>query len=541
MNESLVALAEQYAAALEEYIGGAGEQALQRAYELGREAIVSGLGVLDIAAVYQEALLRVLLRAINQEESSRMTRAAADFFIESLSPFEMAQRGYQDANTTLLWMNETLQERQRLLAAERTARSDAENARQRLAFLAEASAILSSSLDHHATLLSLTKLAVPFVADWCVADVIEDDQNLHRVAVVHMDAAKAGLAAELEQRSDLNDLLSIPKVMRARRSELVPQTLELPATSSATPEQIGFLGQLGWKAYMTVPLLAHQRTLGTVVFVSGQSGRDYGPADLSLAEDLALRAALAVDNARLYTQAQRAVQARDQLLSIVSHDLRNLLGVILMSAMILARNTASDERRTQDHNQLEAIRRSAERMNRLIQDLLDVARIETGHMAIERRSQPVASMIRDAVEMLRPLAEKRCIQFASEVQESLPPVFADRERIFQVFSNLVGNAIKFTPEGGSVTVGAESADSSVCFWVRDNGPGIEPEHLAHVFDRFWQAKQTARLGTGLGLSIAKGIVETHGGTIWVKSTVGEGSVFYFTLPTTQAMQAAGVI
>jgi signal transduction histidine kinase len=545
MTERILKLAEQYTEALDLYLAGAGEDALQRAYELGREAIQSGLGVLDIAAVYQQALLKVLLRALTQEESTRAAQTAADFFIESLSPFEMAQRGYQDANATLLWLNETLErrkradeERARLLALEQSARAAAETAQQRFSFLAEASTLLDASLDYEITLNSVARLAVPYVGDWCLVDVVEEDETVRRVAVAHADPTRNELASELHHGSDeLNQYLGLGEVLAEGKSRLLGEVNEVAwSTYNLNEACVKVLRQLGMHSYMVVPLVARQRTLGAVTFVSSSPERHYTRDDLVLAEDLARRAAIAVDNARLYAQAQRAVQGRDEMLSIVSHDLRNPLGVILMTSMILARNAPKIGLESQHLDQLHAIKRSADRMNRLIQDLLDISKIEGGRLIVDRRMHTVTELVEDAMESLAPLAEKKRQQFTQHVENGNARIYADRERVYQIFSNLVGNAIKFTPEGGSITVSGRVVDEEVEFCVTDTGPGIPEENLPHVFDRFWQARHTARLGTGLGLTIARGITEAHGGRIWVESRVGEGSKFCFALPLVRSAE-----
>jgi signal transduction histidine kinase len=244
------------------------------------------------------------------------------------------------------------------------------------------------------------------------------------------------------------------------------------------------------------------------------------------AQEIARRASMAIDNARLHEQARRAVQSREDLLAVVSHDLRNPLSVILVSATLAlhAWPPGDANRRT-----IEAIRRSALRMDRLIGDLLDASTIEAGRLSLETAVQSVDQIIRDAIEALEaPAAQKRVKLDAMSAVEL--GVFCDRGRMLQVFSNIVGNAIKFTPEGGSIQVRAEPRNNEVWFFITDTGPGIPEDQLPRLFDRYWQAKRTARLGTGLGLTIAKGIIEAQDGRIGVESQVGVGSTFFFTLP-----------
>ena len=180
------------------------------------------------------------------------------------------------------------------------------------------------------------------------------------------------------------------------------------------------------------------------------------------------------------------------------------------------------------------VHRAAERMNRLIQDLLDVRRIDSGRMAIELRAEAVDGLLKEAMDMLRPLATAASLELDCDVDRTLPRIAADSARVLQVLSNLVGNAVKFTPAGGRVRLRAEPADREVRFSVSDTGTGIPADQLPHIFGRFWQGTSVDRRGIGLGLAIAKGIVEAHGGRIWVESEVGTGSQFIFTLPIAES-------
>ncbi len=228
-------------------------------------------------------------------------------------------------------------------------------------------------------------------------------------------------------------------------------------------------------------------------------------------------------------QARRATSVRENLLAVVSHDLRNPLSVILMATASMARPFGGDDRR-KSHKQIGSIKRAAERMNYLIQDLLDAASIEAGELSVERRRLAVAPLIGEAIDAMQLLAARKSLRLENELPADLAPVCADTGRVQQVFANLLANAIKFTPDGGTITVRAETVGEFVQFSVTDTGTGIPGEDLPHLFDRFWQAPRTARQGTGLGLSIVRGIVVAQGGQIWVESRVGAGSTFFFTLP-----------
>jgi signal transduction histidine kinase len=229
------------------------------------------------------------------------------------------------------------------------------------------------------------------------------------------------------------------------------------------------------------------------------------------------------------TAAEAAARDREQVLRVVSHDLKNPLHTIGMVAQLLLEMPLSDVERRQH---LEIVARAVERMNRLVRDLLDVARVQSGHvLTVATEPVDVAPLICDAVDPFRDQARDKSQRLTGEAADGLPRVLADRDRLLQVFSNLVGNALKFTPEGGRVSIQAEPAgENGICFSVADTGTGIPTESLPHLFEPFWQARDRAILGTGLGLSIARGIIEAHGGQISVQSTPGEGTRFEFTLP-----------
>ena len=270
------------------------------------------------------------------------------------------------------------------------------------------------------------------------------------------------------------------------------------------------------------------QALGSLLLGSSSLTRTFGRGDLRVAEALAERGAMAIENARLYRSAVAAIQLRDQVLGVVAHDLRNPLSAILMQTPALVNRGLQLERRSLEP--LQVINRAATRMNRLIQDLLDVTRMEAGRLTIEQARLSASALIAEAVDTQRPLAKSSSIELRVNVDPAVPDVWGDWNRLFQVFENLIGNAIKFTQPGGRVTAGATSKDGEVVFRVADTGAGIPPQHLPHVFDRFWQATRTGREGAGLGLPITRGIVEAHGGRIWVESTVGRGSTFFFTIP-----------
>lgn len=291
------------------------------------------------------------------------------------------------------------------------------------------------------------------------------------------------------------------------------------------------LGEDPSESVLATPLVGRNgRTMGIIRLWGKKSGK-FTESDRAILTQLAQLCSVALENARLYKAAQDATRARDDLVAIVSHDLRNPIHTINMAAAFLLEVAPPVDRRLTSRRQLEVIQRQANRANRLIGDLLDVAKIQAGGMTVEPVPNDVASLVQEALDSASPLATGNQLKLSREVHDNCLSVLSDRDRILQVFANLLGNAIKFTPKGGEITIRAEPSGGEVRFGVCDTGPGIPPEHLPHVFDRYWQAKSTAKLGTGLGLSIAKGIVEAHKGQIWVESEPGKGAEFIFTLPS----------
>jgi signal transduction histidine kinase len=272
------------------------------------------------------------------------------------------------------------------------------------------------------------------------------------------------------------------------------------------------------------PLVARGQAIGAVTHVFGRAEAGASSEARALGEEVASRAALAIDNLRLFEQAQRAIRGRDELLAIVSHDLRNPINVLALAVATLEQPDVALRGQT-----LPRMKRALQRMEHLIADLLDVARVDAGTLRVELSPLPLAPVLDEVHEQWRPLCAEKGVTLGKDyAAETLGVVQLDRERVMQVLSNLIGNAVKFTPPGGRVRIGAEPDGAWVKVSVSDTGPGIAPENLPHIFDRFWQKERRAG-GLGLGLPIAEGIVHAHGGSIHVDSTPGAGTTFWFTL------------
>ena len=429
----------------------------------------------------------------------------------------------------------------RALELEQTARAEVEMAERRRSFLYQAmSTLFAHPPDPQGMYTLLAHLAVPDLADWCLVDALEQEGWVSRVAAACLDPTLEEKARALPQRLALrrDAPIGLLRVLRTGEPELVPAVTDsLLRAAAAEPHHPVLLSLLQARSYMIVPLRARGNTLGAVTFVAASSGRRYGPEDLSLAEDLCQRASLAIDNARLFGESRRATRAREDLLAVVSHDLKNPLNVVRLSALLLLRERPGTPRDEHVHKHAGRIHGAVARSLQLIGDLLDWGRLEDGRLPLEPGVEDAAALASEAVDSIRPLAEARQLHVTLELPERLPQVRCDRMRVLQVLGNLLGNAVKFTDPGGHITVGARPQGREVRFHVRDTGKGISSEQLPFVFDRYWQAKESASRGTGLGLAIAKGLVVAHGGRIWAESTPGRGSTFFFSLPTEPGEEA----
>ena len=410
------------------------------------------------------------------------------------------------------------QEAEREAGEAKIAREGAEKEERRAAFLATAVQELTSSLDVDRAVATLGRLFVPNLAEICAIDLVDYDGALRRAAVAHRNQG-----VEDRMRGQIGQAItSVPealvRVMQEREGKIVGAASGLLGFISGIDEQ---------RIVMVVPMVSRGETLG-VVTAAAPAGQVFTREDLALATELARHGSLAIDNARLYLESQQALRAREEVLAIVSHDLRNPLNAVTLASSLLQ---TSESISSEDREQLDIIVLSANRMSRLIEDLLDVTRLEGGkRLPIEPAPLEVEPLLEETYELFKPQVVTSSITLQFGTTGKVPKVYADHHRVLQVLSNLVGNAMKFTSPGGMITLQAEPQGENVLFTVADNGPGIPRKNLNDIFNPYWQAKRAERLGAGLGLPIAKGIVESHGGQIWVESEQGRGTKFFFTLP-----------
>jgi PAS domain S-box-containing protein len=397
-------------------------------------------------------------------------------------------------------------------------------------FLADAVSQLSKTLAADATERAIADVGVPRLADAAIVDLFVGGPAMRRVVSTRQRTELTPALTALGTYSLTPDSPTpIVDAIRRNRSELVTEIDDDWLEGNADAEVIPHWKALGVRSLLILPLHSGGDTLGALTFIrTGEQGFD--AENRATAQKYAMSAATALANARLYEATRQATRARDDVMGVVSHDLRNPISAIAMCARVLQESPPASE--AERNELLATIRESTATVNRLIEDLVDVANIERGRLSLDAAERDVAALVSRAVHMFEVEAAEHGIHLETAVSESLPHVYADGGRIVQVLSNLVRNAIKFTPKDGRITISAAPGDGSVVIAVADTGPGIAAANRARVFDRYWQSSAGARTrGSGLGLSIAKGIVEAHGGHIWLESELGRGSTFAFTIPT----------
>ena len=412
--------------------------------------------------------------------------------------------------------------------------SDRKRHAERTAFLAEAGAVLAGSLDYLTTLKTIANLAVPAIADWCTVDVLTDERKLDCVAVAHVDPSKVELARTVRERyEDPNSPYTPSAVVRTGKPAMLERITDdmIVAAAKGDAERVQLVRSLGLNSYIIVPLTAHRRMFGALTLATAESGRIYGQDDLTFAQDIASRAALAVDNARAYDSARAANQLKDEFLATLSHELRTPLNAILGYARLVQSGVLPRERQARAFGTIE---RNASALTQIIEDILDVSRIIAGKVRLNIQPIDLPDVIKNSVEALLPAADAKQIRVQTILDPAASPVSGDPDRLQQIVWNLVSNAVKFTPKGGTIQVRLERVNSHVELTVSDTGIGISADFLPHIFERFRQGDPTTtRLhgGLGLGLAIVRQLVELHGGTIHAASGGKDrGTTFRVRLP-----------
>lgn len=420
----------------------------------------------------------------------------------------------------------------------RTAESEAARAKlaqaaRRSRFLAESSRVLARTLDYERTLQSVARLVVSGLADWCIIDVVQEDGSVHRLATAHREAAKDELVDQLRRfPPDPSKQAGVSAVLRSERPSFSPVIgdAELEAIAQDA-DHAKVIRALHPRSGMIVPLLARDRVLGAITFARTEPDRQYTREDLTLAEGLAGRAALAIDNAHLYEEAAEANRAKSDFLAVMSHELRTPLNAIVGYTDLLAAEMMgplTDEQ----HGKLERLKANAQHLLELIEEILGFAGVQAGRRGIATERLDLRELVQRAVPMIEPLARDKGLRLVVDLPDAPEPVETDADKVRQILVHLLSNAVKFTEEG-EVRLVALVEDDQIVLRVQDTGIGIPPAALDRIFESFWQVERAATRsagGTGLGLTVARQLARLLGGDITVDSTVGRGSTFTVDIP-----------
>ena len=409
-------------------------------------------------------------------------------------------------------------------------RASADQASRRAAFLAQTVPVLDSALEPEATLVSLARLAIPALADCAVVDLVTDEGNIQRIDVVDIDPTRREATQAIRRiPPELRGDGPFARAIRTGQPALLSNVAEYARNTTSRPdsEYQRLIRAMACEALLLIPLVARGQTLGLLTLGSRTANR-YGAADLSLAQELAARAAVALENGRLYREAQAASRAKDAFLATVSHELRTPINAVLGWAAMLRTEQIDPSRAAYA---CEAIERSARAQAQLLEQLLDVSRIVSGKLELRLAPVHVEAIVGAALDAVRPAADDKRVRIATQIDRGLPLIFGDPERLQQVVINVLSNAVKFSPDEGVVEVELCKDETAARIVVRDHGVGIRSEFLPYVFDRLRQGDNTGNRGLGLGLWIVRDIVERHGGTVTAASDgEGKGSTFTITLP-----------
>ena len=459
-----------------------------------------------------------------------------------IEPWNAGVRKHRRKDGTFLWVEVsgrdivTAGRRLRLiLAHDVTERKRVEEEHR---FLAEASAILGSSLDYEVTLPSLARLAVPQLGDCCVIDLLDEQSAIRRVAVSHADPEKEPLLSRYPPNP--SSPIGVHHVLRSGESELIPQVTESMLEQSAwDPEHLRLLEENVF-SYLCVPLKARDRTLGAMTLILSAPGRTYGEADLDLAEELARRAGLAVENARLFADARAASTQKSRFLSAVSHDLRTPANAITLLSSLIRKEAEQGNvlDRTRLLDRCRRLEPASSSFADLLSDLLEIGSFDSGQKRLHEDEFALSDLVEECLATSAAAARQKGLRLRTRWDTLPPGVRADRTEFGRVLTNLVSNAVKFTERGLVKIEISRASNGDLQIRVRDTGPGIPAEHLTSIFSEFFQVRNDERdrsKGSGLGLAISRRIMQAFGGSLQVESRVGAGSVFIATIPAERVL------
>ncbi|HYD35220.1 MAG TPA: PAS domain S-box protein [Vitreimonas sp.] len=400
-----------------------------------------------------------------------------------------------------------------------------------LRFLADATGVLASSLDYETNLRQVAELAVPTIADWCIVHLLEGDGSLSVSALSHSDPDKVKWAWKLSEKypPDPESSSSIITVIKTGKPDLIstvtPEMIKLAARSK---EHYNIIKKLGMRSYLCVPMKAENKVYGAITLVAAESGYKFSHFDLSIAEELAGRAALAIVNARLFAASLQAVEVRDEFISIASHELKTPLTSIKAFVQLLQKRFRnSNDLKSQSF--IEKVHVQIDKLTQLVTDLLDVTKIQAGKLSYNIVSFDIGELVKTVCADFQDTIDTHTIT----CQVLSVQVEADKDKITQVLTNFLSNAVKYSPNAKAIEVIVSTKSQHVRVAVKDHGIGIAKEHLPKVFERFFRAgdKEAGTMSSlGLGLYISSEIIKDHDGKIGVLSAKGKGSTFYFELP-----------
>jgi PAS domain S-box-containing protein len=475
----------------------------------------------------EEDTVLAAIRAGRRVEHFETVRMARD---GRLLPISLTVSPIHDGNGKVIGASKIARD----ISDRKHAEREAAKAAEREMFLAEATVKLTSSVDYEQTLTDLSRLAVPYLADYCAFDVLNLDGIATRVAAVHVLPEKAQIAQDLRASYEDQDVpIPSQQVIQTRTPVVLRDVTDemMVASARGDEKRLELIRAFDARSYVCVPMVSRDRALGALTLANTESGRYFLDADVRVIQDLATRAALAIETAQSYQQLQSANRLKDEFLATLSHELRTPLNAVLGYARMLQSGAIAQEKVPQA---LEVIDRNAVALAQIVEDVLDVSRIVLGKASLKMELTDLAAVVQDAIETVNPAIDAKGIKLKCTLGHGTATVAGDHGRLQQVVWNLLSNAVKFTPSGGTIQVQVKQDASYVAIVVSDSGIGFSPSFRPHVFERFRQAESgTTRIhgGLGLGLAIARHIVETHGGTINAESAgEGKGATFSVKLP-----------
>jgi PAS domain S-box-containing protein len=411
-----------------------------------------------------------------------------------------------------------------------------------LHYLADASRILASSLDYKTTLSNIAKAAVPEVADWCGVDLLDKDGNLEQVAVAHKDPKKVRWAKELRKINppDMNSKSGMPNVIRTGKTEFYQDiTDEMLIKLAKNKKQLQLMREIGFTSAIVAPLCLEEKCIGGITFVRAETKRQFTHADLTMVEELANRASLALENAGLYKASQDAVALRDDFISVASHELKTPITSVKIFTEVLQQHSKQigDVKAV---NHLTKMNKQLDKLTELIYNMLNISKIQAGRLEFNEKKFDFDTFVIELVDVLQAGSLNHTLQIKGKTNKK---IYGDEDRISQVLSNLVSNAIKYSPKSNKVVIHLSATAEDVVVCVEDFGIGLAQEHTEKIFERFYRVfDETDKTfpGLGIGLYISSEIIKRHHGKVWVKSKMGKGSKFYFSLPLKRSKKPNGV-